>query len=81
MPKRENFDEALLESQNLVANLTKQLKTKHRVSPDDTSAISVNSSLESAKQFYDLMRVIKVFSGQLGLQLYWRELSVSVISC
>lgn len=67
VPKRDNFDEALLESQILVADLTNQLKTKHRVSPDDTSAISVNSSLESAKQFYDLMHVIKVFFWAVGI--------------
>ncbi|SEA71144.1 ABC transporter permease [Psychroflexus halocasei] len=67
IPKRTNFDDALRESEMIVNDLTNQLKTKYKVSPEDTSAISVNSSLESAKQFYDLMDVIKVFFWGVGI--------------
>lgn len=67
VPKRTNFDEALQESEMIVTNLTNQLKTKYKVAPEDTSAISVNSSLENAKRFYDLMNVIKVFFWGVGI--------------
>ncbi|MGO2103167.1 MAG: ABC transporter permease [Psychroflexus halocasei] len=67
VPKRTNFDEALQESEMIVNNLTNQLKTKYKVAPEDTSAISVNSSLESAKRFYDLMNVIKIFFWGVGI--------------
>lgn len=67
VPKRTNFDEALQESEMIVTNLTNQLKTKYKVAPEDTSAISVNSSLENAKRFYDLMNVIKIFFWGVGI--------------
>lgn len=67
IPKRTNFDEALQESEMIVNNLTNQLKTKYKVAPEDTSAVSVNSSLENAKRFYDLMNVIKIFFWGVGI--------------
>ena len=48
----ENFEKSLAASELFTAQLESDLKTKHIVSPTDTSAIEINNSLENAKRFF-----------------------------
>ncbi len=65
--KRDNFEQALAESEKFSAELDTYLKEKHSVAPDDTRAISINNTLENAKRFYDLMDMIKFFFWGVGI--------------
>ena len=67
LPKRENFEQALAESEQFSEELETYLKEKHSVAPDDTRAITVNNSLENMKRFYDLNKMIKIFFWGVGI--------------
>ncbi|PZD78751.1 ABC transporter permease [Mesonia sp. K7] len=67
LPVEENFDKAMQASAAFSQDLESQLKENHSVAPEDKSAISVNNSLENAKQFYDLMAMIKMFFWFVGI--------------
>ena len=67
LPKRENFEQALAESEQFSEELVTYLKEKHSVAPDDTRAITVNNSLENMKRFYDLNKMIKLFFWGVGI--------------
>jgi len=67
LPKRENFEQALAESEKFSEELVTYLKEKHSVAPDDTRAITVNNSLENMKRFYDLNKMIKIFFWGVGI--------------
>jgi len=67
LPKRENFEQALAESEQFSEELVTYLKEKHSVAPDDTRAITVNNSLENMKRFYDLNKMIKMFFWGVGI--------------
>jgi putative ABC transport system permease protein len=43
------------------------LRSKNTVAPDDKSAISINSSVKNAKQFYDLNLYIRLFFWWVGI--------------
>jgi len=65
--KRDNFEQALAESEQFSAELETYLKEKHNVAPDDTRAITINNSLENTKRFYDLTNMIKIFFWGVGI--------------
>lgn len=67
LEKKDNFEEALAESEQFTAEISTYLKEKHTIAPDDISAVSVNNSLENAKRFYDLMDMIKFFFWGVGI--------------
>lgn len=67
LPKQASFNEALLKSQELIADLEGQLKTKLQVSPYDTSAIYVSNNIENTKEIYDVLNTIKIFFWCVGI--------------
>ena len=67
LPQRENFEQALAESEQFSEELVTYLQEKHSVAPDDTRAITVNNSLENMKRFYDLNKMIKIFFWGVGI--------------
>jgi len=67
LPQRENFEQALAESEQFSEELVTYLQEKHSVAPDDTRAITVNNSLENMKRFYDLNKMIKMFFWGVGI--------------
>ena len=67
IPKRESYDKALAESDQLVAKIERDLKSVHTVAPMDNSAIRVRSSIENAKRFYDLTSMISIFFWSVGV--------------
>lgn len=67
LEKKENFEEALAESEQFTAEVSSYLKEKHIIAPDDVSAININNTLENAKRFYDLINMIKFFFWGVGI--------------
>ncbi|CAM4055135.1 ABC transporter permease [Gillisia limnaea] len=67
LEKKDNFKEALAESEQFTAEVSTYLKEKHTIAPDDISAVNINNSLENAKRFYDLMDMIKFFFWGVGI--------------
>lgn len=62
-----NYEEALEQSQQFVANLENDLKQRYSIAPDDMSAVRVSNTLEQAKQFYQTMSAIKIFFWFVGI--------------
>ena len=52
--KKDNYEEALKASNKFTSEIGQLLRGKNTIAPDDLSALGVNSSIENAKQFYDL---------------------------
>ncbi|MFO8147940.1 MAG: ABC transporter permease [Bacteroidota bacterium] len=67
LEKKDNFEEALAESERFTEEVSSYLKEKHIIAPDDTSAININNTLEDAKRFYDLINMIKFFFWGVGI--------------
>jgi len=67
LPKEEDYEVALKKSNAFVNEVSTNLKAKHTVAPIDNSAITINNSLENAKQFYDLNNVIRLFFWGVGV--------------
>ena len=67
MPKRENFEQAVSESQNFSKQLDKLLKERHDIAPDDVSALEINNSLEQAKKIYMMTDMIQFFFWFVGI--------------
>jgi len=67
MPKRDNFDQALAESENFSKQLDKILKERHDIAPDDESALSIQNSLEQAQKIYQLTDIIQAFFWFVGI--------------
>jgi len=65
--KKDNYDEALIASNKFKDEIGQLLKGKNTIAPDDISAIGVNSSIENAKQFYDLNLYIRLFFWWVGI--------------
>jgi len=63
----DTFEKSLAASEAFTAQLENDLKTKHIVSPTDTSAININNTLENAKRFFDLMDMIRWFFWGVGI--------------
>jgi putative ABC transport system permease protein len=67
IPKRDNYDEALAESNKIVSKIERDLKSIHKVAPSDASGIRVRSTIEETKRFYDLTSVISIFFWSVGV--------------
>lgn len=67
MPKRDNFDQAVAESENFSKQLDKILKERHDIAPDDESALYINNSLEEAKKTYQMTDMIQGFFWFVGI--------------
>ncbi|MDP5044399.1 MAG: ABC transporter permease [Leeuwenhoekiella sp.] len=61
------FQDALAQSVRFSEEIEVFLKERHLISPDDTSAVNVNNTLENAKRFYDLIWMIKTFFWFVGI--------------
>lgn len=62
-----NFNKDFEASARFVADVENQLKTKHTIAPNDTRAITVRSSIEEAKKFYELNLMISLFFWGVGI--------------
>lgn len=67
MPMRDNFDQALKESENFTKQLDKLLKERHDIAPSDESALNIQNSLESAQKIYQLTGIIQTFFWGVGI--------------
>lgn len=67
LKKKATYEEALAESTKFSKELGALLKSKNSVAPNDESAISINNSVESVKQFYDLNLYIRLFFWWVGI--------------
>lgn len=65
--KKENYDEALAQSKKFTEEVKALLKSKNIIAPDDNSGIGIFSSVEEAKQFYDLNLYIRLFFWWVGI--------------
>jgi putative ABC transport system permease protein len=63
----DNFDEAVLLSQNLVASIESDIRTKHTIAPNDRAAIRVDNTLEKAQKIYSLSDMIKAIFWFVGI--------------
>lgn len=64
---KETFEKTLEQSVRFSSEIESFLKERHLVSPDDTSAIGINNTLEGTKRFYDLIGMIKTFFWVVGI--------------
>lgn len=67
LPKLANFDQAVAVSKHFISDLKNNIKEKYSIAPTDESAIGISNSLESAKKFYGLTRMIKWFFWGVGI--------------
>jgi putative ABC transport system permease protein len=67
LKKKDNYEEAVAESQKFSKELTSILKSKNSINPEDESAIGVYNSVEDAKKFYDLNLYIRLFFWWVGI--------------
>jgi len=67
LKKADSYDKALAESDKFTNELKSLLKAKNTVAPDDDGAIQAFSSVENAKQFYDLNLYIRLFFWWVGI--------------
>lgn len=67
LKKESTYEQALAESNKFTVGLASLLKAKNVVAPDDEGAIQVHSSVENAKQFYDLNLYIRLFFWWVGI--------------
>lgn len=67
MPKRDNFNQAVAESENFSKQLDKILKERHDIAPDDESALYINNSLEQAKKIFMMTDMIQFFFWFVGV--------------
>jgi putative ABC transport system permease protein len=65
--KKETYEEALAQSTKFTEELSRLLKSKNTIAPDDESGIEVNNSIKNVKQFYDLNLYIKLFFWWVGI--------------
>ncbi len=65
--KKDTYEEALAESLKFTSGVSQMLKSKNGIAPDDMSGIGMNSTLENAKQFYDLNLYIRLFFWWVGI--------------
>ena len=63
----DNFDDAVAQSNAIATGIEQQLKEIHIVSPEDTSAVRVNNTLEEAKKIYSLIDTISAVFWFVGI--------------
>lgn len=62
-----NFEKDVKASEAFVTQLSNQIKTRHTIAPTDNRAVSINSSLENAKRFYNLNNMMSLFFWGVGI--------------
>ncbi|GGE02763.1 ABC transporter permease [Psychroflexus salis] len=67
LPKIDNYDEALAESNQFTAEIERQLKAKLLVNPLDTSGIYISNNIENTKEIYLLISSMKLFFWFVGI--------------
>jgi putative ABC transport system permease protein len=67
LKKQKTFQQALQQSIKFSTELESFLKERHIVAPEDTSAVNVFNTLEEAKRYYDLIKMIKLFFWVVGI--------------
>lgn len=67
LKKKDNYEEAVAESEKFSKDLETILKSKNFVNPEDNSAINVENSVVEAKKFYDLNLYIRLFFWWVGI--------------
>lgn len=67
LPKVDNYDEALAESNKFTAKLERQLKAKLLVNPLDTSGIFISNNIENTKEIYQLISAMQIFFWFVGI--------------
>ncbi len=67
LQKQDNYEDALAASEAFSAQLEADLKAKHTIAPTDERAVNVNNTLENAKKFYDLNKMIRWFFWGVGI--------------
>ena len=67
LPKVDNYDQALAESNKFTAQLERQLKAKLLVNPLDTSGIFISNNIENTKEIYLLISSMKIFFWFVGI--------------
>lgn len=63
----DNFDDTVLLSENLIASIENDLRTKHTIAPNDRAALRVNNTLEKAQKIYALSDIIKAVFWFVGI--------------
>ncbi len=66
LPELESFDEMVANNTAFTEQLSRYLKQKHNVSPDDDRAIRIWNPIQEAKRFFSLMDGIKLFFWVVG---------------
>lgn len=67
LPKVDNYDQALAESQKFTATIERQLKAKLLVNPLDTSGIFISNNIENTKEIYQLITAMRIFFWFVGI--------------
>ncbi len=62
-----DYDVALAQSEAFSDQVTKMLRSKNSVAPDDESGVGIHNSVKDAKQFYDLNLYIRLFFWWVGI--------------
>ncbi len=65
--KGSNFDQAVEESKEFTHKLETLFKTRHTIAPDDDGALSINNSLEDAKNIYMITGGVQGFFWFVGI--------------
>ena len=67
LTKMATYEQALAQSNQFTQQLGQLLRSKNSIAPDDESAVGINSSIQNAKQFYDLNLYIRLFFWWVGI--------------
>ncbi|MBZ9627000.1 ABC transporter permease [Psychroflexus sp. CAK57W] len=67
LPKEENYDLALKQSNAFAAQAERMLKTKLQIDPKDESALFISNNIENTKEIYVLISAMRVFFWGVGL--------------
>jgi len=67
LPKVDDYDLALFQSQAFVEKIERMLRSKYNISPVDTSALYVSNNIENTKEIYTILSTMKLFFWGVGI--------------
>ncbi len=67
LPKVDDYDLALFQSQEFLSKIERQLRSKYSISPFDTSALYISNNIENTKQIYTILSTMKIFFWVVGI--------------
>jgi putative ABC transport system permease protein len=67
LPKIDNYEEALAESQKFTAEIERDLKAKLMINPMDTSGLYISNNIENTKEIYQLISAMRIFFWFVGI--------------